>query len=132
MTNKTLNNDLLNNVESEFKKYRRKFWKSHLIYLIIALVIMVVSSLQVLLNLFAIRFNEYLPLRQIFMVIAIISSVIVFLQSVLLFFDFKRAKEENSVKLNNLLKLKKTYLENPEFVKTAKLANQIYDINKEK
>ncbi len=54
--------------------------------------------------------------------IAILSSVIVFIQSILIFFDFKTNKEENNLKLNNLQNLKESYLADPKSIKIQKLA----------
>ncbi|WP_369085983.1 hypothetical protein AB5V95_00680 [Metamycoplasma spumans] len=121
---------------AKHRKICKNYWKKHiisrLIYIVIGLIIMVVSSLQIILNLFAIRWNEDKTLKTIFLMIAILSSVIVFIESILIFFDFKTNKEENNLKLNNLQNLKESYLADPKSIKIQKLAEEIYDISKDK
>ncbi len=55
---------------AKHRKICKKYWKKHiisrLIYIVIGLIIMVVSSLQIILNLFAIRWNEDKTLKTIF------------------------------------------------------------------
>ncbi|MGX9340666.1 hypothetical protein [Mycoplasma sp. 4044] len=126
------NKDLsvLNNSKTNYLIYRKKYIISRLTYIVISLVIMIISSLQILLNLFAIRWNETQLLKDLFLAVAILSAIVAFMQSILLFFDFKGSKEVEMAKLRNLQKLKDEYIANPESIKVSKVANQIYDISK--
>ncbi|TPR53379.1 DUF4231 domain-containing protein [Metamycoplasma neophronis] len=125
------NFDLVDKNRKLSRKYRYKYLVSRLIYILLGLIIMVISSLQIILNLFAIRWNEDITLKTIFLIIAILSSIIVFIQSIMIFFDFKTNKEENTLKLNNLQDLKEKYMEDPKSIKIKKLAEDIYDISKD-
>ncbi|MCU4117349.1 DUF4231 domain-containing protein [Mycoplasma zalophi] len=132
MENKdVLNFEEIKDSNEKIAIYRKKFIISRLIYILIALTIMIISSLQILLNLFAIRWNSEPTLKLLFLVIAIISTIVVFLQSVLLFFDFKNSREKNLAKLRSIQQLKENYLKNPEEFNISQMANAIYDIDKE-
>ncbi|AZZ65538.1 DUF4231 domain-containing protein [Metamycoplasma phocicerebrale] len=129
--NKEKQIEILKKHEETSKKYRKKYIISRFFYIFISLIIMIISSLQIILNLFAIRWNNDLTLKTIFLFIAILAALIAFIQSIMLFFDFKTNKEENNIKLENLINLKNKYIEDPNSVKTSKLANEIYDISKD-
>ncbi|QJR43912.1 hypothetical protein [Mycoplasma miroungirhinis] len=132
MNNKnTLNFDELKDTSEKIVFYRKKFIISRFIYILIALTIMIISSLQILLNLFAIKWNNSETLKLLFLIIAIISTIVVFLQSVLLFFDFKNTREKNLAKLRDIQRLKENYLKNPEELNISQMANAIYDIDKD-
>ncbi|MBU4691279.1 DUF4231 domain-containing protein [Mycoplasma zalophi] len=132
MENKdNLNFEEIKDSNEKIAIYRKKFIISRLIYILIAITIMVISSLQILLNLFAIRWNSEPTLKLLFLIIAIISTIVVFLQSVLLFFDFKNSREKNLAKLRSIQQLKENYLKNPEEFNISQMANAIYDIDKE-
>ncbi|MBN0919036.1 DUF4231 domain-containing protein [[Mycoplasma] gypis] len=129
-TNNNKDLSVLTDYEEKHKRYRKKYVISRLIYIAISLLIMIISSLQILLNLFAIRWNEDPTLKLLFLIIAILSAIVVFIQSIMLFFDFKGDRDANMTKLRNIQNLKKQYIENPEVVNVTKLANQIYDLSK--
>ncbi|WP_051586178.1 DUF4231 domain-containing protein [Mycoplasmopsis lipofaciens] len=127
-----VNLQLIKEAETKFKEYRKKYLISKSIYIFIGLIILVISSLQILFNLFAIRWNDSYNLKLIFLTIAIISAIIVFIQSLLLFFNFKQSKESNLSKLRKLQSLKESYLNEPEAFKVSKIANEIYEIDNNK
>lgn len=78
-----------------WKHYKRKFWISYGLLIGLNLAIVIISSLMIILNLFALRWNTSVVKEIIyyFIAIAVGSLIITFLTSITSFFSFSSKRE---------------------------------------
>ena len=89
-------------VETQWKAIRKKHIRSLFIFIFFNLMLIVLSSLAIFLNLYAVRYNSVFWSKVLFIAIAIIVGFIAVLSSIASLFDFKN-KYYHLKKLNSSL-----------------------------
>lgn len=91
--------ELINQIKEEHSTYKKKYRAGYTIFLSLNIIIFVISSILVVLNLFAIRLNESPISRPYFIAIAFITGTIAFLTSLNSFFEFKNLQKDFNEKI---------------------------------
>lgn len=89
-------------VEFKYLAMKRKYFVSQFWFFFLNLLSFAISAAIIVLNLFAIKLNKDNDLKELFVIMAIISAVVVFLTTVVTFFTFKKSAIKASHKLDRI------------------------------
>ncbi|AAT27593.1 hypothetical protein [[Mycoplasma] mobile] len=93
--------ELINQIKEQYKTFKKRYVVGYGIFLTLNIAIFAISSMLVVLNLFAIRLNNNQLSRPFFIAIAFITGSIAFFSSLNAFFEFKNLHKD----LNDRIKM---------------------------
>ncbi len=82
-------------VEKYWKKYKKKYLISRIIFVVINVFVFTASALLIVLNLFTLKYNDQFPeIKDIFIALAIITGIGTFFISIVSAFQWKEKKQK--------------------------------------
>ena len=93
-------------LEKYWKKYKKKYLVSRIIFVVINVFVFTASALLIVLNLFTLKYNDQFPeIKDIFIALAIITGIGTFFISIVSAFQWKEKKQKYNNQIDAISKI---------------------------